>query len=140
MTFHRGHPLTVARHEALRSPLPQDELGTAVDPQWLRSRADLFMEAAERSFVLTLDLDHYASRTGLQFHTHYAAQVFRGKHTQRLEVPLMAVNLVHVRTREAADKVLAHECMHLRVPSYGHKTAAFACAQRLLDGVGSLTV
>ncbi|MBV9025223.1 MAG: hypothetical protein JO362_15850 [Streptomycetaceae bacterium] len=46
--------------------------------------------------------------------------------------------LAQVPTRGSADKVLAHETMHLRVPSYGHKREAFACAQVILDLVGSM--
>ncbi|MCM2430905.1 hypothetical protein [Streptomyces sp. RKAG337] len=137
-TFHRGHPLTIARHEALSSPLPAEERDSPVDTRWLRSRGGLFAQAAQRPFELTFDLVWYAKRTGLPFHPHYVAQVYRGEPEQRLEVPLMVVNLARVRTREAADKVLAHESMHLRVPSYGHKREAFACAQEILNAVGSM--
>lgn len=139
MTYHRGHPLTVARHEALLSPLPAPESLLPVDTRWLRARADLFKEAAERPFTLTFDTAGYSEATGLPFHPHFVAQVFRGEPESRLDVPLMALNLARVTTRADADRALAHECMHLRVPSYGHKREAFACAQNILDRVGSLT-
>ncbi|MCX5216209.1 hypothetical protein OG689_44545 [Kitasatospora sp. NBC_00240] len=136
MTVHRGDPRTVARHEALRSPLPAEELLEPVTTKWLRNRAGLFMRAASRPFALTFDLARYSEASGLAFHEHYVAQVYRGDAGNRLDVPLMAVNLALVPTREAADKVLAHESMHLRWPSYGHKRQAFAGAQNLLDKVG----
>jgi lysine/ornithine N-monooxygenase len=138
-TIHRGHPLTVARHEALRSPLPPAELGLPVTTQWLRARAELFARVAERHFRLTFDPAQYSKATGLLFAPHYVAQVYRGEPDQRWEVPLMVVNLARVLTREAADRVFAHETMHLRVPSYGHKRQAFAWAQQALDRVGALT-
>ncbi|MGW4894589.1 hypothetical protein ACWEQL_20285 [Kitasatospora sp. NPDC004240] len=139
MTYHRGHPVTVARHEALRSPLPDQEQLLPVDGEWLHARAVLFREAAERPFELTLDVAEYSRRTGLAFHAHYVAQVYRGDDGCRLATPLMILNLALVPTRRAADKALAHEAMHLRVPSYGHKREAFACAQAILDRVGALT-
>ncbi|WP_432140039.1 hypothetical protein [Streptomyces sp. bgisy154] len=138
MTYHRGHPLTVARHEALVSRLPPGEAQLPVDTRWLRERAELFRQAAERPFALTFDTVWYAEATGLAFHPHYVAQVYRGEPGARLETPLMVMNLNMVPTREDADRALAHECMHLRVPSYGHKREAFACAQAILDRVGSL--
>ncbi|MFF7647864.1 hypothetical protein [Streptomyces canus] len=138
MTLHKGHPLTMARHEALVSPLPVVECVQAVDPRWLRTRAELFMEASQLPFALTFDLARYSQVTGLTFHAHYAAQVFLGEHDSRLDIPLMAVNLTHVPTREAADRVFAHEVMHLRWPSYGHKRVAFDRAQNVLDMVGTL--
>ncbi|MER5356306.1 hypothetical protein ABT093_39060 [Kitasatospora sp. NPDC002551] len=138
MTYHRGHPLTVARHEALVSRLPPREAQLPVDTRWLRGRAELFRQAAERPFALTFDTAWYAEATGLVFHPHYVAQVYRGEPGARLETPLMVMNLNMVSTREDADRALAHECMHLRVPSYGHKREAFACAQEILDRVGSL--
>ncbi|MCG7524017.1 hypothetical protein MHW47_06115 [Streptomyces sp. OfavH-34-F] len=98
----------------------------------------MFREAAERSFALTFDIARYAEATGLRFHPHYVAQVYRGEEGARLDTPLMVVNLAQVSTRADADRVLAHECMHLRVPSYGHKKSAFACAQEILDQVASL--
>jgi len=134
----RADPRTEARHAALRSPLPAQEAQLAVDTQWLRRRAQLFATAAERPFTLMFDLAKYSQITGIQFHDHYVAQVYRGEYGARLAVPLMAVNLRRVRTREDADRVLAHETMHLKVPSAGHKVAAFAAAQRLLDLVGAL--
>ncbi|MEU6405410.1 hypothetical protein [Streptomyces sp. NPDC046985] len=139
MTYHRGHPLTVARHEALLSPLPPGQAQLPVDTRWLRARAELFREAAERPFALTFDSTRYTETTGLHFHPHYVAQVYRGEEDARLETPLMVVNLARVPTRADADRVLAHECMHLRVPSYGHKKIAFAYAQEILDQVASLT-
>ncbi|MCX4792025.1 hypothetical protein OG369_43095 [Streptomyces sp. NBC_01221] len=136
MTVHRGHPVTDARHAALRSPLPENERGLPVDAAWLRRRARLFAAVSERPFHLVVDLQSYASVTGLTFYPHYAAQVYTGPKEARLTVPLMAVNLSMVTTREEADRALAHETMHLVVPSYGHKAAAFAKAQHLLDEVG----
>ena len=138
MTLHKGHPLTRARHEALVSPLPVVECAEVADPRWLRTRAELFMEASQLPFTLTFDLARYSQVTGLNFHAHYAAQVFRGEHGRRLGIPLMAVNLAHVPTKEAADRVFAHEVMHLGWPSYGHKQVAFARAQNVLDTVGAL--
>lgn len=138
MTLHKGHPLTMARHEALVSPLAEAECGQAVDPRWLRERAELFMEASQLPFTLTFDLARYSHVTGLKFHAHYAAQVFLGEYGRRLDIPLMAVNLAHVATKEAADRVFAHEVMHLRWPSYGHKQVAFDRAQNVLDTVGVL--
>ena len=138
-TFHRGHPLTVARHEALRSPLPKAELTMPVTTQWLRARAGMFAQVAQRPFDLTFDLARYSKVTGVSFRDHYVAQVFRGAAEQRWDMPLMAMNLARVPTREAADRALAHETMHLRVPSYGHKREAFAWAQQALDRVGPMT-
>ncbi|TGB15483.1 hypothetical protein [Streptomyces sp. MZ04] len=140
MTVHRGHPVTDARHSALRSPLAEHERDLPVDAAWLRRRAKQFAHVSQRPFHLVVDLQAYASVTGLPFYAHYAAQVYRGPESARLTVPLMAVNLSLVTTREEADRALAHETMHLVVPSYGHKEAAFARAQLLLDEVGQLTV
>ena len=140
MTVHRGDPRTDARHAALVSPLPEHERALPVDMTWLRRRARVFAHVAQRPFHLVVDLQAYASATGLVFHSHYAAQVYRGPEHARLPVPLMAVNLALVTTREEADRALAHETMHLVVPSYGHKVKAFDRAQLLLDQVGQLDV
>lgn len=140
MTVHRGHPVTDARHAALRSPLPEHERDLPVDTAWLRRRAKQFAYVSQRPFHLVVDLQAYASVTGMPFYAHYAAQIYRGPENARLAVPLMAVNLALVTSREEADRALAHETMHLVVPSYGHKEAAFARAQLLLDDVGHLTV
>ncbi|WP_328372976.1 hypothetical protein OG800_49425 (plasmid) [Streptomyces sp. NBC_00445] len=139
MTIHRGDPRTDARHAALRSPLPDDERTLEVDAAWLRHRAKLFAVAAQRPFHLVVDLQAYASVTGMPFYDHYVAQVYRGPEGARLSVPLMALNLSRIPTREDADRALAHEGMHLVVPSYGHKEKAFARAQVILDEVGHLT-
>ncbi|MEU0217927.1 hypothetical protein ABZ281_23705 [Streptomyces sp. NPDC006265] len=135
----RAHPVTEQRHAELRSPLPEDERNLPVDVHWLRRRAKQFASVSQRDFHLVLDLAAYASISGMPFLSHYAAQVYRGPKSARLKVPLMAVNLQLVTTREEADRALAHETMHLVVPSYGHKAAAFARAQLLLDKVGQLT-
>ncbi|NUU20931.1 MAG: hypothetical protein HOV68_05355 [Streptomycetaceae bacterium] len=136
-TVHRGSPVTTARHEALRSPLPAEQLALPAPTTWLRERAGQFAAVAERPFHLLFDLAEYTRRTGLPFAAHYVAQVYRGEPDARLGVPLMVINLAHVPTREAADRVFAHELMHLRVPSYGHKKQAFAWAQRALDQLAS---
>lgn len=138
MTVHRGHPVTDARHAALRSPLPDHQRSLPVDTVWLRRRARQFARISQRPFHLVLDLQAYASVTGIPFYGHYAAQVYRGPEGARLATPLMAVNLALVTTREEADRALAHETMHLVVPSYGHKQAAFDRAQLLLDEIGEL--
>jgi len=138
MTTHRGDPRTDARHAALRSPLPDHERDLPLDVAWLRRRAKMFVHVSQRQFHLIVDLQAYASVTGMPFYAHYAAQVYRGPESARLSVPLMAVNLALVTTREEADRALAHESMHLVVPSYGHKEKAFARAQLLLDQVGQL--
>lgn len=140
MTVHRGHPVTDARHAALRSPLPPHERDLPVDMGWLRWRAKQFAYVSQRPFHLVVDLQAYASVTGMPFYAHYAAQVYLGPEDARLAVPLMAINLSLVKTREDADRALAHETMHLVVPSYGHKKTAFARAQQLMDLVGKLTV
>ncbi|MET9835097.1 hypothetical protein ABZ508_10445 [Streptomyces lavendulocolor] len=134
----RAHPVTEQRHAALRSPLPEHERDLPVDVHWLRRRAKMFSAVSGREFHLVTDLAAYASVSGMPYLSHYAAQVYLGPKSARLKVPLMAMNLGLVTTREEADRALAHETMHLVVPSYGHKTAAFARAQLLLDKVGQL--
>ncbi|MFC7986503.1 hypothetical protein [Streptomyces sp. NPDC057336] len=136
----RAHPVTEQRHADLRSPLPEHERALPVDVSWLRWRAKQFAAVSQRNFHPTTDLAKYAAITGMPYLSHYAAQVYLGPKTARLKVPLMAINLALVTTREEADRALAHETMHLVVPSYGHKAAAFARAQLLLDKVGQLTV
>ncbi|MFH9820806.1 hypothetical protein [Streptomyces sp. NPDC017230] len=135
----RAHPVTEQRHADLRSPLLEHERDLPVDVNWLRRRAKLFATVSGRDFHLVTDLAAYASISGMPYLSHYAAQVYLGPKTARLRVPLMAINLELVTTREEADRALAHEAMHLVVPSYGHKAAAFARAQLLLDQVGQLT-
>ncbi|MER5549885.1 hypothetical protein ABT072_47730 [Streptomyces sp. NPDC002589] len=132
----RAHPVTEKRHADLRSPLPEHERDLPVDVNWLRRRARQFAAVSQREFHVVTDLSKYSSISGMPFHSHYAAQVYLGPRTARLRVPLMAINLGLVTTREEADRALAHETMHLVVPSYGHKEAAFARAQLLLDKVG----
>ncbi|WP_327740597.1 hypothetical protein OG749_47060 (plasmid) [Streptomyces nojiriensis] len=134
----RAHPVTEMRHAGLQSPLPEHERDLPVDMPWLRRRAKQFASVSQRSFHLVVDLAAYASISGMPFLSHYAAQVYLGPKNARLRVPLMAINLGLVTTREEADRALAHETMHLVVPSYGHKKAAFARAQLLLDQVGQL--
>ncbi|MFE3559846.1 hypothetical protein ACFXKW_34065 [Streptomyces sp. NPDC059193] len=138
MTVHRGHPRTDARHAALRSPLPEQERELPVDQAWLRRRAKQFTLVSGQPFHLVVDLQAYASVTGMHFYPNYAAQIYTGPEHARLAVPLLAINLKMVTTREEADRALAHETMHLVVPSYGHKAAAFVRAQLLLDQVGQL--
>ncbi|MDX3206265.1 hypothetical protein [Streptomyces scabiei] len=135
----RAHPVTEQRHADLRSPLTEQERDLPVDVNWLRWRAKLFAAVSGREFHVVTDLSAYASVSGMPYLSHYAAQVYLGPKSARLRVPLMAINLALVTTREEADRALAHETMHLVVPSYGHKAAAFARAQLLLDKVGQLT-
>lgn len=137
MTYRRWHPVTIARHEALRSPLPRCEQLQAADAGWLPTRADLFRQAAGCPFDLTLNADDFSRRTGLAVHSNDVAHAYWGS---RVETPLLIVNLALATTRLQCDQALAHEVMHLLVPSYGHKQAAFARAQAVLDRVGELAV
>ncbi|OIV36993.1 hypothetical protein BIV57_13475 [Mangrovactinospora gilvigrisea] len=129
----RGHPLTTARTRALRSPLSPSQARLPLGFPWLRQRVAHFVDVAERDCELMVDLQAYAAATGITFADNCAAQVYWGPVEQRRPVPLLAVNLALVPTCGEADQVLAHEFMHLRWPSYGHKAVAFQRAQGLLD-------
>lgn len=51
--------------------------------------------------------------------------MFAGPADARDEHALIYLNLEHLAHRREADRVLAHEFMHLRWPSFGHKQIAF---------------
>ncbi len=136
MSTERGSALTIARTQALRSPLPEYEGGLPADELWLRARAAQFARAAGLRFLLVLDAARYMRLTGQQIGAEVVGRAYRGPEGARLAVPLLYLQQASLATRAEADQVLAHEATHLKWPSYGHKVAAFDRAQWLLDQVG----
>ena len=139
MATHRGHPLTIARTEALVSPLASAEAVQVPTAAWLRDRARLFSAAAEVKFHLITSAALYTRMTGEQLNDGDIGRAHLGPAEARLPVPLVYLNVGALETRRAADQALAHETMHVGWPSYGHKAIAFERAQQVLDTVGILS-
>lgn len=128
--------LTQRRHAALRSPLPDDLQRAVPTEAWLRRRCVQLLAAADVAAELVFDADEYEARTGRPADPWRAGEVFRGR---GMDVPLLYIRLALLPDNAEADRVITHEVMHLRWPSYGHKQAAFERAQQLLDAVGPAT-
>ncbi|MFE4516708.1 hypothetical protein ACFRMQ_21230 [Kitasatospora sp. NPDC056783] len=139
MATHRGHPLTIARTEALVSPLAAPDAEQLPTTTWLRDRARLFSAAAKVKFHLITSAALYTRMTGEQLSSGDVGRAYSGPASARLPVPLVYLNLEVLGTRRAVDKALAHEVMHVGWPSYGHKAIAFERAQQVLNAVGVLS-
>lgn len=133
----RAHAVTIERTEALRHPLPAGIAALAADEAWLRWRAALFAKAAGVRVRLALTPLAYRALTGMTPAPGAAGHACHYAHGAKLERPVVYLDPARLADRGAAERVLAHEFMHVKCPSYGHKRAGFDVAQRLLDTVGA---
>jgi hypothetical protein len=133
----RAHALTIERTEALRHALPAGIAELPADEEWLRWRAALFAKAADTRVRLTLTPLAYRALTGLAPAPGAAGHACIYAHGDRLARPVVYLDPARLADRGAAERVLAHEFMHVKCPSYGHKRAGFDLAQRLLDAVAT---
>lgn len=134
----RRPTVTQRRHAALTSRLRPAQATRPVTPRWLKHRFGQFVELAGVPADLTVDAEEYQARTGRPPDPDRAGEVFTGPASARWDRALVYLNPAHLPNREEADRVFAHEIMHLRWPSYGHKSVAFQRAQHLLDTVPPL--
>ena len=133
----RAHAVTIERTEALRHALPADIAKLALDETWLRWRAALFAKAAGVRVRLALTPLAYRALTGLSPAPGAAGHACLYARGARLRRPVVYLDPGRLADRGAAEQVLAHEFMHVKCPSYGHKQAGFDVAQRLLDTVAA---
>ena len=133
----RAHAVTIERTEALHHALPAGIAALAADEAWLRWRAALFADAAGVRVRLALTALAYRALTGLTPAPGAAGEACHYAHGAKLERPVVYLNPARLADRGAAERVLAHEFMHVKCPSYGHKRAGFDVAQRLLDTVAA---
>lgn len=134
-TTRRGHALTVERTEALLHGLPTEIAALPADVDWLRWRAELFAKATGTRVRLVVTPVAYRALTGLAPAPGAVGHACLYAHGVRLVRPVVYLAPARLADRGAAEQVLAHEFMHVKWPSYGHKLAAFAAAQHLLDVV-----
>lgn len=132
----RGSPVTVARTRALVHHLSAGTAAVPVELGWLRARVRRFACVAGRPVRLVVAADVYEQLTGLAVHPLAAGHVCLHRDGAALPRPVLFLNPLLLRDRGEAERVIAHEFMHVCRPSLGHKRQAFAFAQRLLDQVG----
>jgi len=125
------------RHARLRAGLPAEQAMGPVTPAWLQHRVAYYLELADIDAELILDATDYVRRTGRPHDPRRAGEVYRWP--DRADRPLLFLDPYHLPSREEATRVIAHEVMHLRWPSYGHKQIAFHRAQQLLDAAAART-
>lgn len=133
----RAHAVTIERTQALRHNLSAEIAAMPVDVDWLRWRAGLFATAAEVPVRLVLTPLAYRALTGLTPTPGAAGHACLYAHGVKLARPVVYLAPSRLADRGAAEQVLAHEFMHVKCPSYGHKRAGFQVAQRLLDAVAA---
>jgi len=131
--------LVQTRHRQLHHHLADDQARMVTDAGWLISRAHRYAAAAEVLIEVVLDPAQFARRTGLSVPDTWAGVAYTGPAHQRLRAALVYLNQALMPTRGDAERVIAHEIMHVRWPSYGHREVAFTRAQQLLDTVDSHT-
>ena len=134
-TARRGHPLTTARTDALVHHLPAAVAAGPVDAGWLALRARRFAAASGRPATVCCDAAKFLEATGIDVDESTVGMAYLGEPGNRRPVALVYLNLSRLPDRGSAERVLAHEFMHLCRPGLGHKEGAFAFAQRLLDAV-----
>lgn len=127
-----------ARHRQLRHHLDHAAAAALTDAWWLITRVHEYATAAGITVDVVLDAVSYRRRTGLDVGVWWAGAAYTGPPAARRAKPLIYLNPQLVPTRGEAELVIAHEVMHARWPSYGHRPAAFARAQYLLDTVAGV--
>ena len=132
----RGSPITVARTRALVHHLSAATAAAPADLPWLRARVRLFAQVADRPVRLVVIAAAYQALTAAALHPLAAGHVCLRLGGTVLDRPVLYLNPDLIGNRGEAEQVIAHEFMHVGRPSLGHKTQAFAYAQRLLDQVG----
>ncbi|MEU1812986.1 hypothetical protein [Micromonospora aurantiaca (nom. illeg.)] len=126
------------RHRRLRHRLPTGTANLPADPQWLLDRVLTYAEAAKVPVTVILDAQAYTARTGVPVTPLTAGDCYTGPPGDRAAVRVIYLSPVLLPTRGVAECVIAHEIMHARWPSYGHRPIAFQRAQELLDHVGAV--
>lgn len=135
-TIHRAHATTIARTQALRHHLPAETAARPVDAGWISLRTARFEAASGVSVRLVLRAATYRSLTGQLPSPRAAGQAcLYALDGTRMNPAVVFLDLSLLHDRGQADRVLAHEFMHVCWPSYGHKAAAFERAQQLLDAL-----
>ena len=135
---HRAHPSTIARTRALRHGLPDAIAALPVDAGWLALRTERFAAASGIEVRLVLRPATYERLTGQRPSPGAAGHAcLYGQDGTRFTVPVVYLNPGLLADRGDAEQVLAHEFMHVRWPSYGHKREGFERAQQLLDALAN---
>lgn len=124
------------RTQQLRHHLDDLTAATPCDQWWLLTRTHEYAAAAGIAVDVVLDALSYRRRTGLDVGQWWAGAAYTGMPGARIAKPLVYLNPGLIPTRGDAELVIAHEIMHCRWPSYGHRAIAFSRAQALLDQVG----
>ena len=127
-----------ARTQQLRHHLDPVTASTPCDQWWLLTRAHEYAAAAGIAIDVVLDAWSYRRRTGLDVGRWWAGAAYTGMPGERVTTPLVYLNPRLIPTRGEGELVIAHEIMHCRWPSYGHRAIAFTRAQGLLDRVAGM--
>lgn len=124
--------ISAERHAQLRHHLPSRIAHRVVDEHWLRARFSRYCAAAGITADLYVTRNGYHRATGQRPRPANIGMAFRpaGEGQQ-----CIFIDLEQLRTRGQAELELAHEIMHLRWWSYGHRAIAFTRAQQLIDTV-----
>lgn len=125
------------RHRQLHHQLHDAVAALPADPWWLITRTHQYAAAAGISVEVVLDDASYRRRTGLDVGAWWVGAAYTGTPGDRSAKPLIYLNPRLIPTRGDGELIIAHEIMHGRWPSYGHRAVAFDRAQRLLDRVGA---
>lgn len=126
------------RQSLLRHHLDPADSATRADLWWLLTRTHAYAAAAGIAVDVVLDQRSYHHWTGRTVGDWCAGAAYTGPVGARWPVPLIYLSPRLLPTRGDAETVIAHEVMHARWPSYGHKKIAFARAQQLLDTVAAV--
>ncbi len=131
--------LVQTRHQQLRHRLNAHQAVRYADAAWLIARTHAYAAVAGVRVEVVLNAAVYAQRTGLAVSDWWAGDTFTGPAGARRRIPIVYLNPALLPTRGDAETVIAHEIMHARWPSYGHRPVAFTRAQQLLDAFGART-
>jgi hypothetical protein len=121
------------RHRQLQHHLNPATAALPADLWWLITRTHQYAAAAGIGVDVVLDAASYHRRTGLTVGPWWAGAAYTGEPGNRPAKPLIYLNPRLIPTRGDGELVIAHEVMHGRWPSYGHRAVAFDRAQRLID-------
>lgn len=125
-----GHPVTTARHYALRHRLSDPIAAASATEPWVRQRVAALAIAAgldTHAITVTTTPEAFTAATGIN--------VGPADHGMAswADARVIYVDPTKAGTRGDLERVIAHELGHLRWPSLGHRAQFFERVQRLLD-------
>lgn len=125
-----GHPVTTARHYALRHHLDDSQASAPATERWARHRVATLATAAgldHHTITVTTTPEAFTAATGIDVGPadHGMASWADGR--------VVYVDPAKAATCGDLELVIAHELGHLRWPSLGHRAQFFERVQQLLD-------